>query len=337
MLSIPEEKLLSSEAVHTMYLAKKLSPYSSEIQGKGSIMTDWLTVVSSIASSVGVTAVSAWWLGRAWITHKLNSELEKRKGTIKKEVETELADNAAQRSYEFSAKQRLYTAIGPLKFQLLIACRDLFKHVNTYGIEGVQYSLEPTNYYGKSTLFRIVIPLVIVELIERHIAIADFSVDPEAVELLRFKKAAYRAYKSDEVILQHPDACWDEQHQHLFHHTISKMIEAMIVSDPVMGNRALYFQEFEELLSNEDRIESIAPLILIIKDFSINKKPIFWVRLVFLAYICSRLIDKLGFKIGFQQVVLDTRKLLALSNDKYIKKNIENLVEKFNTLEIEGL
>lgn len=300
-------------------------------------MTDWPTLVSSVVSSVGVTAAGTWWLGRTWVSHKLSSELEKTKGDIKKGVETELADRGAQRDYEFSAKQRLYSAIGPLKFQLLIACRDMSKHISTYGMESVKYTLEPTNYYGKSTLYRIIVPLAFVELIERQVAVADFSVDPEAVELLRFKKSAYRAYKSDKPILNHPDAYWNKQHQHLFHHTISKMVDAIIIADQAVGYRPMYFREFEELLIDENRNKPIAPLVRIIEDFSIEKKPIFWIRLVFLAHISSRLVNRLGEKIGFQQVDIDTKRLLILSDDNFVQQNSEKLAAIFDALASEGL
>jgi hypothetical protein len=300
-------------------------------------MTDWPTLISSVVSSVGITAAGAWWLGRTWFSHRLSRELVKTKGDIKKEVENELADKAAQRDYEFSAKQRLYSAIGPLKFQLLIACRDMSKHISTYGMESVKYSIKSTNYYGKSTLYRIIIPLAFVELIERQVAVADFSVDPEAVELLRFKKSAYRAYKSDKPILNHPDAYWNEQCEHLFHHTISKMVEAIIIADPAVGYRPMYYREFEELLIDKNRNKPILPLVRIIEDFSIEKKPIFWIRLVFLAYIASRLVNQLGEKIGFQQVDIDAKRLLTISEDKFVQQNSDKLVAIFDALASEGL
>ncbi|MGZ4992686.1 MAG: hypothetical protein ACXV79_00835 [Methylobacter sp.] len=300
-------------------------------------MMDWPTIISSVASSVGITAAGTWWLGKTWISHRLNAELEKTKGDIKKEVETELADKAAQRDYEYSAKQRLYSAIGPLKFQLLIACRDMSQHIRTYGLENVRYSLEPSNYYGKSSLYRIIVPLVFVELIERQVAVADFSVDPEAVELLRFKKSAYRAYKSDKPILNHPNAYWNEQRQHLFHHTISKMVDAIIIADPAVGSRPMYFREFEELLVDEKRNKPIIPLVRIIEDFSIEIKPIFWIRLVFLAHIAGRLVNQLGVKIGFQHIDIDAKRLLTLSDDIFVQQNSEKLVAIFDALASEGL
>jgi hypothetical protein len=43
-------------------------------------------------------------------------------------------------------------------------------------------------YYGKNTLYRMLRPIAISELIERQIAYADFAVDPSAVKVLRFRR-----------------------------------------------------------------------------------------------------------------------------------------------------
>lgn len=298
---------------------------------------DWITIISSVATSVGITATGAWWLGKSWVSHQLEKELEKSKGEIKKEVETKLADRAAQRDYEFTAKQRLYSAIGSLKFQLIISCRDMSKHIHTHGTQNVPYSLKMSNYYGRSTIYRIILPLVIVELIERQVAIADFSVDSEAIDLLRFKKTAFRAYKSDKVILNHPDEKWGVQDQHLFHHTISNIIDTLVVTDSVTGKRPMYFHEFEQLLTDTSNNTSLLPLIDIIEHFSVAQKPIFWLRLVFLAYVSSALVNNLGVKTGFQKVDIELEKLLSLSNDKYTRENASKIIDRFESIASEGL
>ena len=109
----------------------------------------------------GISAAGAYWLARTLVQHKLNrdienykselarqldaqktlaaQDLERLKNTlqleqsrikatmdaqIRMEVEAQLGELAVQRQYEYEARRRLYTAIGPLRFQLLLACRD---------------------------------------------------------------------------------------------------------------------------------------------------------------------------------------------------------------------
>src|SRR5206468_11459935 len=54
-------------------------------------------------------------------------------GEIRQRVETTLAEGAAERQYAFEARTRLYSAIGPLRFQLLLACRDLSGRISQRG------------------------------------------------------------------------------------------------------------------------------------------------------------------------------------------------------------
>ncbi|TCV81259.1 hypothetical protein [Sulfurirhabdus autotrophica] len=294
------------------------------------------TLISSILSSVGVTAVGAWWLGKRWVDHRLNTELEKTKGNIRKEIENELADTNANRQYQLAAKTRLYSAIGPLKFQLLIACRDLALHIRAFGLEGISYSLSPTNYYGQSTLYRILQPLVISELIEKQIAVTDFSVDKEAVDLLVFKKLGYEALKGDKPILNNPDEDWNHQTQHLFHHSISKIVSSLIVVDGTL-NRPMHFKEFEQFLLSVHGKEVLGPLVDLIQDFTIMGKPILWVRLVFYAYCCSHIVNKLGIKIGFSEIDIHVRELLLESNNEFNRRMLEDFQHVFSTLINGGL
>jgi hypothetical protein len=162
---------------------------------------DFLTVLLSATGAGGATAFA---LTKIIVTHRLTLEVEKFKSDqeagreenatrleaqVRKEVEILLGDRAADREYALDARKRLYAAIGPLRFQLLLACRDLTGRIISHGTRK-NYSTSVETYYGRSTLFRIIRPLALSELIERQIAYADFAVDPAAVRLLKFKKAA---------------------------------------------------------------------------------------------------------------------------------------------------
>lgn len=66
-------------------------------------------------------------LARAADTAKavLEAEAEQAKARLdadlKRQVENDLGEAAAERSYNFDARKRLYAAIGPLRFQLVVA------------------------------------------------------------------------------------------------------------------------------------------------------------------------------------------------------------------------
>jgi hypothetical protein len=302
---------------------------------------DFITFWSSVISSIGVTAGCALWLGRKWVNYRLELEIKRSEaqwqGEVRQAVENDLADRAAEREYELNAKRRLYEAIGPLRFQLMIACRDFAKHVRNHGLSERTCSLEPDDYYGKSTLFRLIVPLTIAELIERQIAIADFAVDPSAVDLLRFKKAAFHALQSNEPILNHPNAIRNDQREHIFYHSLTSVTNNTIIRIEGEPDRPMMFDEFSKLLSDRRKHERVHPFIPIMRNFTIEQKPIFWIRLVFYAYVCAELVNKMGANLSFERVEINPEELLSLSNDPYTKQNIENLCERFKKLLNAGL
>ena len=71
-------------------------------------------------------------------------------------------------------------------------------------------------YYVKSCIYRLLAPLAIGQLIERQMSFVDFSVDKDAVSLLRFVTSAERMLTGNDIILDHPDTDWSTQSQHLF-------------------------------------------------------------------------------------------------------------------------
>ena len=196
---------------------------------------DISTVVTSLISSLGVSITGAWWLSKTLVSHRLAKTLETYKselqrqheaekleieGQIKERVEGLLGDRSAEREYTLEAKKRLYHFIGPLKFQLLIACSDAARRIESHGLVS-EYNLSVDGYYGTNTIYRILRPLAVSELIEQQIAYADFSVDDSAIGLLRFKHSANWALTGGNVVGRHPNVDWNRQTEHLFFDTLS--------------------------------------------------------------------------------------------------------------------
>jgi hypothetical protein len=63
----------------------------------------------------------------------------------------------AHQQYVLQARQRLYAAIGPLRFQLLIACRELASRVEA--LSKGRYDTSTAGYFGQNTLYRLLRPL----------------------------------------------------------------------------------------------------------------------------------------------------------------------------------
>lgn len=244
-------------------------------------------------------------------------------------------DKAADREYNLEARKRLYQAIGPLRFQLLVACRDAASRIRGHGTRE-QYSMDMRGYYGRSTLYRLLRPISISELIERQMSYADFSVDPTAIELLRFKRAVFSALTRGEVALNHPDLDWTDQIEHVVYDILSRAANVLIISDNGT-ERVMQFSEFDSFVEDRSHLERLSPLPEILGDFRISRKPIFWLRLVCFGYICNEFVRTAGHGIGFQPRPYDLSDMLSASKNDFILQNLKQYEERIASIAGAGL
>lgn len=271
--------------------------------------------LATFISAVGVAGAGAAWLSKQIVSQTLSKELEAEKGNIRKEVELTLREHASQLDYDSEAKKRLYNEIGPLRFQLLLACRDLSGRVSSFANRPYETNL--SGYFGRTTLYRILRPIAISELIERKIALADFSIDRGAVDLLRFKKSAYAAFSGQSVVGDHPDLEWEHEVQHVFFDSLSKCANAIITSENENLERVMRFHEFEDLAINNSVI--FMPFPKLLSGFTPDTKPILWIRLVAYGNLCNQFINKTGDKVGFEVRQYPIEELIHQSEDTEIK------------------
>ncbi|HEY0956307.1 MAG TPA: hypothetical protein VGE36_16225 [Roseateles sp.] len=329
------------------------------------------TIVAAASSSLGLSLAGAYWLARTLIqsrlsealeqrkselsrqleTHKLglSQDLERTKGqiqlelgrdkavfdaAIKREVEAQLGQMAAQRQYEYEARRRLYTAIGPLRFQLLLACRDLAGRIESFHTRE-HYRMDIASYYGRSTLYRLLRPLAIAELIERQIGVADFAVDPSAVVCLRFRRTITRIFSGDELVRGRPDVDWGRQAQHVFADSLAACAQALIQRDG-SAERILRFDEFNARL-DADGMAAVSPFDQLLDGLQVGAKPILWLRLVAYGHACNALIDRLGPGLDFESRPFPTAALLAATGDAHTAGHLAELQERVREVELVAL
>ena len=307
---------------------------------------DLATLLTSVTAAAGVSAATAGWLSKSLISHRLSKDLEEFKsrleqnraeikvaleGQIHQAVETLLGDRAADRQYSAEAKRRLYTAIGPLRFQLLLACRDLAGRISRHGL-GVAYDLSVDEYYGRSTLFRILRPLALGELIERQIAYADFSVDAGAVDLLRFKKNAFAVFSGDSLVHGHSRVDWTRELEHVVFDALGSCASALVVREGDGRERPMRFHEFDAFVEEPESKEMLTPFPFILEDFTPQGKPLFWLRLVAYGYLCTDFVNRTGRAIGFEEREYPVSKLLMVSEDSQICGSLDEYVRRCERL-----
>ena len=290
-------------------------------------------------STLGISAATAAWLAKSLVSQQLNKDLQKNKNELdkslsefkseneallKKDVELFLKKNDAIIKYQSEAKARLYHAIGPLKFQLLLAARDYKVRVSS--VPRNPYSIDINGNYGRSTIYRIARLLCLSELIERQVAYADFSVDDSAVKLLEFKKSLFLLMSGSKITCHHPKVNWERQEEHIFFDVLSNIGNALIVLDNEKQAKCMSFSEFTSSLNDINFQNELSPLVNVMTKFDINKTPILWVRLACVAELCNSLISELGTLVGFKHKVLDLEKLIRKSSDAFIQKKADKYV-----------
>ncbi|MGZ4991142.1 MAG: hypothetical protein ACXV8S_10285 [Methylobacter sp.] len=300
-------------------------------------MNELATIATAVTSSVGLSLGGAWWLGKAIVSHRLAKDLEdykarweselteesiKLSGSIKKEVDNYLGEQSARREYELEAKKRLYQAIGPLRFQLLLACRDVAHRIEGHGLRKA-YDMNPSYFYGRNTIYRILKPLAICELIEEQVAYADFAVDESALDALLFKKSCSLAFSGSEVLCKHPEIDWSSQKQHLFFDTLTEAALALVSKEG--GNiRILSFHEFKNQYDQLTSNSGLQDLVKIFDGFTMDSKPLFWLRLVSYGHNCREFVGTAGKDLKFEYSHFNIEALIRKSNDKYVLSNIKD-------------
>lgn len=330
---------------------------------------DWATLVAAVTSSLGITAAGAYWLGQALVNHRLNQALEERKSEltqqldaqkaiaaqdlerlkntlqldqarikstmdaeIRKQVESQLGEIAVHRQYEYEARRRLYVAIGPLRFQLLLACRDFVSRIQALD-SSKRYELNLNEYFARSTVYRLLKPLALATLIEEQMALADFSVDKAAIDCLRFRRSITRILSGDELVGKHPKIDWSRQYEHAYADSLASVAQAMIVRPAGEAARTLRFDEFT-IKVRAQGWASFSPLDNLLEHFRPAAKPILWLRLVAYASSCNALVSRQGQELGFRDEPFDTASMLSRSEDPFTQANFPELLTCMRELEL---
>ncbi len=234
---------------------------------------------------------------------------------MKLQVEDQLGASAAERSYAFEARKRLYAAVGPLRFQLIAAAVQYRARV--LSIAQFPYSTRISDYFGRSVLYRLMRVLTLTELVERQIAYADFSVDTSTLKLLRFREAAMRALSGADVVLDHPKANWNDEVEHIFRDTVPALTSAMITSTPP-GERVLRVDEFKARLAGPAAVGFLDPLAGMIDRFDRDRTPLLWLRLIALSEVCGGLIEGDPIASALEREPIDPAVLLRATHDAHI-------------------
>jgi len=243
-----------------------------------------------------------------------------------------LAARNARLTYEFAARKRLYEALGPLRFQLVLAAKDLLRRVAQH--QHSRWNLDPRDYYGSSFVHRLLRPLALCVLIERETNFADFAVDRQAVDLLRFQSAAYRMLVDDDPLPYYDGLDWSTQSQHVFRDNLRAAALRLIAVDGSGRSTVLDYASFRDQYPDPLADPALAPLARLFRptDVSLAQSAVFWTRVTGYAYAAQTLLNAQGPALGFGRVDLDVRGMLAATEDPQIVAHLADYPATFERI-----
>jgi hypothetical protein len=227
--------------------------------------------------------------------------LEHLKGQLSKDLASEnaaLAETSAERNarrdYEYEARKRLYSEIEPLLFQLYEALEEAHYRVRslarTSRINRMDWLNHP-GYYLRSTLYKLLVPAVLLRLIQRRMTFIDLRVDNSIRIRYQLLKLYSRSFTDDfEMAALKPSLSYDPNserrrelrasepaiymRQGLVLGDLENICETMIVRNADGRPEVTSFVEFEKLLSKAAENEDLQELLGWFLRFSPNTRPV---------------------------------------------------------------
>jgi hypothetical protein len=272
-----------------------------------------ITLAASAAVIASVIAAVASVCG-ALITAVLGTRIKARNDERLKVFEAKLTDAQAERDaardYRYDAIKRLYTDLQPLLFQLSSLCESAYMHTRGLARTGRKGGLGTgpdswllDDYYRLSTVYRLLVPTAVVQLIQRRLTLVDLSVDDALRERYRLARALAATWNSgfdiaaSEPTLKYrphdPDAETRAAAepavyglQHLYAGQVEAVASCLIVRDP--GDeppRYRTYGEFEHEYANGTARERVAPAVQLIATLHPRTHPLLWRTLIVQAHL----------------------------------------------------
>ena len=237
----------------------------------------------------------------------------------------------AQQQYQLRARQRLYEAVGPLRFQLVVACRELASRVEA--LHKRPYDAAIDGYFGQNTLYRLLRPLTLADLIERQSNYVDFSLDTATLVPLRFEQASYDALTGGRPTFDGLPLDWTREHQHVFKGRLQHAATLLVVDgEPA---RCARFDEFPAILRRAQQdgpSGGMARLASLVDNTSPSRDPVFWYRLVAYGYVANWLLQCEGGAIAYAPVPYPVVKMLKATNDANLDGVVEAMPGRFASM-----
>jgi hypothetical protein len=211
-------------------------------------------------------------------------------------------DGDALRAYRFEARKRLYEQCEPLLFQLAEAAENARGRI--YGIartcrhddlkaNGDGWLREANGYFFLSTMYRLLAPVAVFQLLRRRLTTVDLNVDRRIKAQYDLSRVLYRSFKDPFKIAEQAPAHTEGDHaeQGLLWGTLDNALEAMTPPDKDGVPRLISFGQFEKLYATEGDSGALHEINYLFVGFHPTTHPVLWRMLIAQLYIYETLLD----------------------------------------------
>jgi hypothetical protein len=245
---------------------------------------------------------------------ELQTELEERKSVLQKDLEAfkaqiadDLAARNARRDYEYDARKRLYAQVEPLLFQLFEAAETAFNAVTSLARTqrggNLPGWLTPggNDYYIRSIIHRLFLPLANYRLIQRSMTLIDLTLDPSIRLRYALLKESYLIWTDDfGLSYLEPPLPYDPNvsdwanaragnaakfwRQGLVIGNLDRLLDAMIIDDG-SSRRPMNFGEWEAAINSKPKVRQVYKIVEdIFLCFEFESRPV--LSRLLISYAC---------------------------------------------------
>jgi hypothetical protein len=232
--------------------------------------------------------------------------------TIKARLGEERDERAARRDYEYEARKRLYEECDPLLFQFVELSANALGRITNLARACRDESLQPDGsgwldhegYYFLTTLYRLMVPCAIFQLLQRRLTLLDLRLDGRISTQFLLCRMLYRTFRDDwDLANASPKLPYNPDHPHagslvadepsvyrrqgVYAGQLELIVEALIVSEPGQPSRYLRYGEFASAYQDEQSLvhRAFAPVAQLFYRFHPAIRPVLWRILVAQAFV----------------------------------------------------
>jgi len=250
---------------------------------------------------------------------KYNHDLEELKANLAIATAELSAENKARRDYEYEARKRLYQECEPFLFRLSEASENAIHRIFSIARTARKGDLGPKKsnwfqwpgYYMASTIYNLLVPLVIFRLLQNKLTLVDLTLDRRISNQYIIAKWLNVSFTEDFVIATNTRKLeyepfvkdWKEKRDTMPEKywrqgvTIGRLdvaIEGMIKQMPDGNDRCMSFGEFETAFYNDlenNKGLDFGHFADIFSHFHPARRPILWRILVLQAHLYSKIME----------------------------------------------